>query len=141
MSLEAAISENTQAINRLIDFLSAQVSVASNGTSGGQQGVLPVETSPSIEAGEAAVNQEPVQETVAAVEPASVVEKVETVETILVDDVVALKKEAGICLTKVTQKVRKEKAYEVLQSLGYSKWPEVKIEDYPKIIEICGAIL
>lgn len=138
MSLEAAISENTQAINRLIDFLSAQVSVASNGTSGGQQGVLPVETSPSIEA---AVNQEPVQETVAAVEPAPVVEKVETVETILVDDVVALKKEAGICLTKVTQKVSKEKAYEVLQSLGYSKWPEVKIEDYPKIIEICGAIL
>lgn len=139
MSLETAISENTQAINRLIDFL-AQVPVADNGTSGGQH-VLPVETSPSIEAGEAAVNQKPVQETVPAVEPASVVEKIETVETVLVDDVVALKKEAGICLTKVTQKVSKEKAYEVLQSLGYSKWPEVKIEDYPKIIEICGAIL
>lgn len=141
MSLEIAIAENTLAINRLIEVLAnAQVPVADNGTSGDQY-VPPAETSPSAVADETAVNSEPAQETVAEVEPAPVVEKVETVETVLVDDVVALKKEAGIYLTKVTQKIGKDKAYEILQSLGYSKWPEVKIEDYSKIIEICGAIL
>lgn len=141
MSLEVAINENTLAIYHLISFLkNAQVPVADNGTSGDQP-VPAAETSPSADAGETAVNPEPVQEAVGAVEPAPVVEKVETVETVLVDDVVALKKEAGICLTKVTQKVGKDKAYEILQSLGYSKWPEVKIEDYSKIIEICGAVL
>lgn len=135
MSLEAAISENTQAINRLMDFLSAQVSVASNGTSGGQHGVLPIETSPSIEAGEAAVNLQPVQETVPAVEPASVVEKV------VVDDARVLKERAGSLLTDYKNKFSQEKAYEVLQSLGYSKWSEVKRDGHAKIIEICGAIL
>lgn len=142
MSLEAALNENTLAIYHLISFMkNAQVPVADNGTSGDQSSLSPSASSPAEETGESAVNAEPVQETVAAVEPAPVVEKVETVETVLVDDVVALKKEAGIYLTKVTQKIGKDKAYEILQSLGYSKWPEVKIEDYSKIIEICGAIL
>lgn len=140
MSLEAAIQENTQAIYHLINFLhnSAQVTVADNGTSGDQPACASSVPSLAEEVGETAVNTEPSPEAVAAAETAPVAETTETVETVMVDDIVALKTKAGKSLTKISQNLGKEKAYEILNSLGYEKFTDVKVDDYTKIITLCA---